>query len=84
MAGPTKEALEEGVRKLGPFHHDVELPHGVRTQPPGTTRRAVENTRVKNLVAHLWPSLLAAAGGSLQGTAPGPPASSGSTWWTST
>src|SRR5262245_8548294 len=67
MGTTTREALEAAVRDLGPFHHDVELPHGVRTVPPGSARREIQNTRVANLVKHLWPPLLEACGGSLQG-----------------
>jgi 2-polyprenyl-3-methyl-5-hydroxy-6-metoxy-1,4-benzoquinol methylase len=67
MGTPSREALEKAVEELGPFHHDVELPHGVRTVPPGTARRPVQNTRVENLVRHLWPSLLEACGGGLEG-----------------
>ena len=67
MPSLSREELESEVRRLAPFHHDIELPHGVRTLVPELVRRDVERTRVANLVRHLWPSLLEACGGTLQG-----------------
>ena len=63
----TEQAIRDEVRRLAPFHHDIELPHGVRTHVPQASRREVERTRVSNLVRHLWPSLLDVCGGSLAG-----------------
>jgi hypothetical protein len=51
----TEQAIRNEVRRLAPFHHDVELPHGLRTHLPERSNRAVERTRLSNLVKHLWP-----------------------------
>lgn len=63
----TKKEIEEELQKLAPFHHDVELPYGLRTHIPRLSRRQLEGTRLPNLVKHVWPSLLNACGGSLHG-----------------
>jgi SAM-dependent methyltransferase len=63
----TKEEIEDKLRSLAPFHHDVELPYGLRTYLPEHSRRELERTRLPNLVKHVWPSLLKACGGSLEG-----------------
>jgi tRNA (mo5U34)-methyltransferase len=64
---PDKAAIEAGLRRLAPFHHDIELPFGLRTRLPDLARRPIEGTRLSNLTGHAWPALLAAAGGSLTG-----------------
>ncbi len=63
----TEQELRERVRELAPFHHAVELPHGVNTHVPDMAHRGVERTRVNTLMHHGWPQLLAAYGGSLKG-----------------
>ena len=59
-----KEALLRQIRRLAPWHHDVELPFGLRTV---SGRRPVDQTRLTDLVRYAWPSLLDACGGSLRG-----------------
>jgi SAM-dependent methyltransferase len=66
MGDPTREELARAIEALGPFHHDVELLHGLRTVQ-GDPSRPIRETRVRNLVGHLWPRLLEAAGGTLEG-----------------
>src|SRR5262245_19534323 len=63
----TEQTIKGELQRLAPFHHDVELPYGLRTHVPEVSRREVERTRVPNLVKHLWPALLEACGGSLRG-----------------
>ncbi|HEX2444922.1 MAG TPA: methyltransferase domain-containing protein [Vicinamibacterales bacterium] len=63
----TEQQLREEVRRLAPFHHKIELPHGVSTHIPELAGRQVESTRIANLVKHAFPSLLEACGGSLKG-----------------
>ncbi len=63
----TEDQLRERVRELAPFHHKVELPHGVSTHLPEMAHRGVERTRVDTLMRHGWPQLLKASGGSLRG-----------------
>lgn len=55
-----KQTIIAEIERLAPFHHDVELPYGLRTHAP-------KRTRLADLVKHAWPSLLRAAGGSLEG-----------------
>jgi tRNA (mo5U34)-methyltransferase len=70
----SAEQLQDRVRELGPFHHLVQLPHGVTTQPPtmeGHTddpvRRKLEQQRADTFKEHGWPQLLKVFGGSLAG-----------------
>jgi tRNA (mo5U34)-methyltransferase len=63
----TEDQLRERVKELAPFHHAVELPHGVNTYLPDKAHRAVEQSRVDTIMRHGWPQLLQACGGSLQG-----------------
>jgi SAM-dependent methyltransferase len=63
----TEQEIREGLRCLAPFHHNVELPYGLRTHIPGLSRRKLEYTRLASLVKHAFPSLLQLCGGSLQG-----------------
>lgn len=65
--GMTEEQLRDRVRELAPFHHTVELPHGVSTYVPDKSHRGIERTRVDSLVRHGWPQHLKACGGSLNG-----------------
>jgi SAM-dependent methyltransferase len=62
----TEQAIRSEVHRLAPFHHDVELPHGLRTHVPERSNRELERTRLPNLVKHLWPSMLEVCGGSLR------------------
>jgi len=63
----TEGQLRERVQELAPFHHAVELPHGVNTYVPDKARRGVERTRIDSIMRHGWPQLLQACGGSLKG-----------------
>lgn len=63
----TEQELKDEIRRLAPFHHKVDLPHGLSTYVPELSRRKLEYTRLSNLVKHAFPSLLDACGGSLQG-----------------
>jgi SAM-dependent methyltransferase len=65
--GMTKAKMEDELRRLAPFHHAVDLPHGLRTYVPEASRQERERTRLRSLIEHGWPSLLAACGGSLRG-----------------
>ena len=62
-----KEDIEREVRRLAPFHHDIDLPFGLRTYLPDVSRQERERTRLATLVDHVWPSLMAECGGSLKG-----------------
>lgn len=63
----SKAELEAEIERLAPFHHKLELPHGLSTFLPGKMRREIEKTRVSNLIKHAFPPLLDACGGSLEG-----------------
>ncbi|MBW2072029.1 MAG: DUF1698 domain-containing protein [Deltaproteobacteria bacterium] len=63
----TAEDIRNELIRLAPFHHDIELPYGLRTHLPELSRRSVERTRLRTLVNHAFPSLLGVFGGSLQG-----------------
>jgi 2-polyprenyl-3-methyl-5-hydroxy-6-metoxy-1,4-benzoquinol methylase len=63
----SKEHLEAELQRLAPFHHDIELPHGLHTYDPEKGRRSIERTRIDNLVRLGFPPLLEAVGGSLEG-----------------
>jgi 2-polyprenyl-3-methyl-5-hydroxy-6-metoxy-1,4-benzoquinol methylase len=63
----TEGQLRERIDELAPFHHAVDLPHGVSTYVPDKAHRGVERTRVDSIMRHGWPQLLQACGGSLQG-----------------
>jgi len=63
----TEGQLRERVRELAPFHHAVELPHGVSTYVADKAHRPVERTRVDSIMRHGWPQLLQACGGTLKG-----------------
>ncbi|MGD2114071.1 MAG: DUF1698 domain-containing protein [Acidobacteriota bacterium] len=64
---PSRDELLAEVRRLSPFYHAVELPHGVRTHDPALARRAVERTRVEDLAKYLRPLLRETFGESLAG-----------------
>ena len=63
----TEQEIRDEVNRLAPFHHNVELPYGLRTHVPGLSRRPLETTRLPNLVKHAFPALIEACGGSLRG-----------------
>ena len=63
----TEEELKEEIDRLAPFHHKIPLPYGLNTHIAEKSRRAVELTRVDNLVRQAFPALLSACGGSLHG-----------------
>ena len=63
----TEQELKEEIYRLAPFHHKISLPYDLNTHIAEKSRRAVEYTRVDNLVRHAFPALLDACGGSLRG-----------------
>src|SRR4051794_29086400 len=63
----TAKELQQEIRRLAPFHHRIELPHGLSTYVPELSRREVEHSRVDTLVAHAFPALTQACGGTLRG-----------------
>ncbi|MDX1499780.1 MAG: class I SAM-dependent methyltransferase [Woeseiaceae bacterium] len=63
----TREEMEREIRRLAPFHHKVDLPHGLKTYDPDSSLRHREQTRLDSLVRHAFPRLLEACGGSLEG-----------------
>lgn len=65
--GVSKVELEQELRRLAPFHHDIALPYGLRTYLPEASRQERERTRMRSFVDHAWPALLDGCGGSLQG-----------------
>lgn len=67
MQEVSRAKIERRVRELAPFHHDIELPFGLRTHVPEASRQERERTRINTLIDHAWPALLEACGGSLKG-----------------
>jgi tRNA (mo5U34)-methyltransferase len=63
----AKSELEAEVRRLGPFHHEVSLPHGLTTQPEGLNKRPGELVRMRDILLQAWPAMLERCGGSLAG-----------------
>lgn len=63
----TKQEIESEIKRLAPFHHDVELPYGLSTYDPNLSIRRRETTRLDSLTRHAFPELLKACGGSLKG-----------------
>jgi 2-polyprenyl-3-methyl-5-hydroxy-6-metoxy-1,4-benzoquinol methylase len=63
----TEEQLRARVAELAPFHHAIELPHGVNTYVPDKAHRGSNPARVGSVKRHGWPQLLNACGGSLKG-----------------
>jgi SAM-dependent methyltransferase len=63
----TEKELKQEIHRLAPFHHKVELPYGLTTHVSEMSRRAIEYTRLSNLVRHAFPALLEVCGGSLEG-----------------
>lgn len=70
MTPMTKERMQEEIRRLSPFRHNLELPYDLSTAPPGEhTAELHDDARVENLVAHAFPPLLDVLGGSFDGLA---------------
>ena len=83
MTTMTKQEMEAELRRLAPFRHNLELPHGLRTgqvDAQGQMKAEVqeaqglqaqepeeENRRVQNLIEHSFPPLLKLLGGSFEG-----------------
>ena len=63
----SRDEMIERLETLAPFHHAIDLPHGLSTYDPNFARHDRERTRLQSLTDHLWPHLLAAYGGSLDG-----------------
>lgn len=63
----NRRDIEKGLRRLEPFHHEIELPHGLCTRPPNQRRENDAPPRVWELIAHAFPTLLDACGGSFEG-----------------
>lgn len=62
----TKQEIEGEIRRLAPFHHNLQLPYGLQTAPPETRTRR-QPPRVENLSHHAFPGLIEVCGGSLDG-----------------
>lgn len=62
-----QRSLEAGLSELAPFHHDIELPFGLRTYLPEAARQEREQTRFKNLIGHAWDPIRESLGGSFAG-----------------
>jgi 2-polyprenyl-3-methyl-5-hydroxy-6-metoxy-1,4-benzoquinol methylase len=63
----SKSEIEREVERLGPFHHGIDLPHGLHTQPDGLSRGQGELNRVRDIQLGAWSALLELFGGSLEG-----------------
>ncbi len=63
----AENELRSELSRLAPFHHAIDLPYGLSTHVPDAQRRDVERTRVPNLIAHAFPAIEAASGGSIEG-----------------
>jgi tRNA (mo5U34)-methyltransferase len=61
------DELRAEIERLAPWHHNVELPGGLRTYLPNDERRPLDRIRLEELVRFAWPPLLDVFGGSLQG-----------------
>ncbi|MDX1500784.1 MAG: methyltransferase domain-containing protein [Thermoanaerobaculia bacterium] len=59
----TAEEIRDGIARLGPFFHNVELPYGLRTWDPETAQRPLERVRVADLRSLVWPLVLERFGG---------------------
>jgi tRNA (mo5U34)-methyltransferase len=65
---PIGEAeLRQELERLSPFHHDIALPYGLRTDMADLSGGGEQHTRVQTLVQHGFPALLDVFGGSLDG-----------------
>jgi SAM-dependent methyltransferase len=63
--GPDE--MRRRLEELAPFHHRIELPHGLTTCLDAHVRHDRERTRLDTLLTHLWPRLMRLYGGSLEG-----------------
>jgi tRNA (mo5U34)-methyltransferase len=63
----TKAELQAEIEALAPFHHTIDLPHGLSTFVPSHARQERDRTRMQTLIAHAWPRILEACGGTLAG-----------------
>jgi SAM-dependent methyltransferase len=63
----SKSEIEQGIEELGPFHHGVELPYDLHTQPEGLSRGEGELHRVQDIQLGAWRAILELFGGSLAG-----------------
>lgn len=63
----SEQWIRAEIERLAPFHHDIELPFGLRTYDARLARRSYEESRLPNLLAHAWPTILDAAGGTFDG-----------------
>ena len=62
-----EQEIRSEVRRLARFHHAIDLPYGLSTHVPELSQTDIERTRLPNLLAHAWPAVLDACGGSLSG-----------------
>ena len=62
-----KQEVESEIKRLGPFHHMVDLPYELSTYDPKLSLRQRETTRLESLTRHAFPELLKICGGSLKG-----------------
>jgi 2-polyprenyl-3-methyl-5-hydroxy-6-metoxy-1,4-benzoquinol methylase len=62
-----RDELQAEIERLAPWHHNVELPGGLSTYVAGAERRPLDRRRLSDLVGYVWPPLLDACGGSLEG-----------------
>lgn len=61
----SEKEIEETLRRLAPFHHAVDLPHGLSTYVPELSKRPIEKTRVKDLMGYITPVLIETFGSEL-------------------
>lgn len=62
-----RREIEAGIRRLAPFHHAVELPHGLTSHDPERSRREIEQVRLESLWRYVRPLLEEHLGPSLEG-----------------
>lgn len=58
----SAEELRREIRRLAPFHHAVELPHGLTTYDPEQSRRPIERTRLDDVMGYVQPVIEEAFG----------------------
>src|SRR5919112_1041960 len=64
----TREQMQEEIRRLRPFRHNLRLPYGLQTAPPESQpSRQQHDARIDTLIRHAFPALLKECGGSLEG-----------------
>lgn len=47
--------MRAAIARLGPFFHNIALPHGLSTWDPKTAQRPEERVRVEDLKTRVWP-----------------------------